>query len=339
MLPELHYWSLGLLVSSTAGITPLGMYRCAYVLYLAAALPVYLVVRPRSLAASKNLLMFGAACRAGRTLWNRARGLPGPPLALSDREKHALTFLVVKLFFGPLMVNSAFMEFDACQRLFAGYRAMSWLGILDFGYIALVHLVFLADSCLFVIGYHTEAGFLRNEIRQVETNLWRILVCVICYPPFNQVTVSVLGRSFDDPYILVLGDFRSVWTWGLRGLAVFFLLLLIAASASLFTRASNLTNRGIVTWGPYRYVRHPGYLAKNLFWLMTLIPALVPNVNNVYFSWSGYWFSCLCIVVGFIAWGGIYFLRALAEEQFLGSDPEYAAYCRKVKYRFIPGVY
>jgi protein-S-isoprenylcysteine O-methyltransferase Ste14 len=339
MLPAIRHWSFGGLVSSPAGITPLGLYRCAYVLYLVAALPIFLAFRPRSLPASKNRLMFGAVCRAGRSLRNRARGLTGPPLALSDRERDALTFLLIRLFFGPLMVNSAFIELDACQRLFASYRTMSWLGFLDFGYIALVHLAFLAYSCLFVIGYHTEAGFLRNEIRQVDTRLWRMLVCVICYPPFNQATVSVLGRSFDDPYILVLGDFRSVWTWGLRGLAVFSLVLLIAASVSLFTRASNLTNRGIVTWGPYRYVRHPEYLAENLFWLTTLIPALVPNVSNVYFSWSGYWLSCLCVVAGFIGWGGVYFLRAVAEEHFLGSDPEYAAYCRKVKYRFIPGVY
>lgn len=173
----------------------------------------------------------------------------------------------------------------------------------------------------------------------METNLWRILVCIICYAPFNQVTVSLLGPSFNDPYILVFGNFRSVWTWGFRAVAVVFLCLLTASSLSLFTRASNLTNRGIVTWGPYRFIRHPDYVARNMFWLMTIIPSLIPNPANVYFSWSGFWVYSVCAVCGFAGWGTIYFLRAVTEEQFLGRDPEYVASCQKVKYRFIPRVY
>jgi protein-S-isoprenylcysteine O-methyltransferase Ste14 len=107
----------------------------------------------------------------------------------------------------------------------------------------------------------------------------------------------------------------------------------------LFTRASNLTNRGIVSWGPYRYVRHPGYLGKNLFWLMTLLPAFVPNTAGFQFSWLNYSLSCICVLCGFLCWGTVYFLRAVTEERFLGRDPEYAAYCQRVKWRFIPGVY
>jgi protein-S-isoprenylcysteine O-methyltransferase Ste14 len=44
-------------------------------------------------------------------------------------------------------------------------------------------------------------------------------------------------------------------------------------------------------------------------------------------------------VCGFAAWGTIYFLRSVTEEQFLSRDPEYVAYCQRVKYRFIPGIY
>jgi protein-S-isoprenylcysteine O-methyltransferase Ste14 len=46
-----------------------------------------------------------------------------------------------------------------------------------------------------------------------------------------------------------------------------------------------------------------------------------------------------CTLCGFVAWATIYFLRAITEERFLGKDPEYVAYCQRVKYRFIPGVY
>lgn len=335
----LNPWFRGLLSIEFDGVTGMRVYWWLYLAYLVLALPVYLAIRPASLAESKSLLILGALGRAIRTALARLRRAPAPALALSDPEKNALMFLAVKLFYGPLMLYSAFTDLRACQELNHTPRIAEFVGRLDWLYILLVHLVFFSDSCLFFFGYHTEAGFLRNKIRCVETNVWGILVCIMCYPPFNQVTMSVFGGSFDNPYIVVAGNFRSVWTWGLRGAALLSLLLLISASASLFTRASNLTNRGIVSWGPYRYVRHPGYLGKNLFWLMTLLPAFVPNTAGAQFSWLNYWLSCLCVLCGFLCWGTVYFLRAVTEERFLGRDPEYAAYCQRVKWRFIPGVY
>jgi len=334
----LNPWFRKLLGVSFNGVTATQFYCWLYAAYLVAALPVFLLCRPRSLWTSKNLLMFGLLRRCGQAVFHRMRGLPAPALSVSYKEKHALMFLLIKLIFGPLMLSSAFAEINGCQRLLRDLAAPFLLAKLDTGYILFVHLVFLVDSAMFFVGYHTEAGFLKNQIRYVETNIWRILVCIICYPPFNQVTIAVLGPSYNDPYILVFGDFRSIWTWGLRAGAVFFLCLLIASTLSLFTRASNLTNRGIVTWGPYRYIRHPGYFAKNMYWLMTIIPYLIPNSASVYFSWSRYLLYSVCALCGFAAWGTIYFLRSVTEEQFLSRDPEYVAYCQRVKYRFIPGV-
>jgi protein-S-isoprenylcysteine O-methyltransferase Ste14 len=334
------------------GATAMKVYEWGYIIYLGAALPAYLIIRPRSLRASKNLLIWGVACRAVQTALRPWGGGARAALTLSDAEKQALMFLLVKVIYGPLMLSSAFGEIRACEQLLARAQILTALSAGGFCYIMFVHLIFLADSCLFVIGYHTESRWLKNELKAVDTNVWRVLVCIACYPPFNLVTTSVLGLSSEDPYIMVGGDPRALgaWvlrsgevlfvaTWVLRAAAVLFLLLLISSSLSLFTRASNLTNRGIVTWGPYRYVRHPGYLAKNMFWLMTLIPALVPYPGTPLFSWSHYCVTCLCTVAGFLGWATIYFLRALTEEQFLSQDPEYVAYCKRVKYRFIPGVY
>jgi len=336
---SLNPWFKQLLRISFNGVTAMQCYGWLYVAYLVGAPPVLLIYRPRSLWVSKNLLMFGLLCRSAQTLFRRMRGLASPALSVSYQEKHAMMFLLIKLIFGPLMLNSAFLELNGCPRLLSEMRAPFLLAKLDAGYVLFVHLIFLVDSAMFFVGYHTEAGVLKNQIRYVETNFWRILVCIICYPPFNQVTMSVLGPSFNDPYILVSGDVRSVWTWGLRACAMFFLCLLTASTLSLFTRASNLTNRGIVSWGPYRYIRHPGYLAKNMFWLTTIIPFLIPHPASVYFSWSRHLLYCLCAMCGFAAWATIYFLRSVTEEQFLSRDPEYVAYCQQVKYRFIPGIY
>jgi hypothetical protein len=40
-------------------------------------------------------------------------------------------------------------------------------------------------------------------------------------------------------------------------------------------RFSNLTYRGVLTNGPYRFTRHPAYLSKNLFWWASVMPFLV----------------------------------------------------------------
>jgi protein-S-isoprenylcysteine O-methyltransferase Ste14 len=44
--------------------------------------------------------------------------------------------------------------------------------------------------------------------------------------------------------------------------------------------------------------------------------------------------------ISVIAWAGIYYVRAITEERHLkGTDPDYEIYMKKVKYRFIPGVW
>ena len=46
------------------------------------------------------------------------------------------------------------------------------------------------------------------------------------------------------------------------------------ATVAFGPRFSNLTNRGILTHGPYRFTRHPAYLAKNCLWWLTTVPVL-----------------------------------------------------------------
>lgn len=324
----------GLLRASFEGVSGLQCYWWLYLAYVALALPIYLLTRPAMLLESKNLLVFGVLCRAPKALAAHFRRRPPLPISLTQKEKYAIAFLLIKLFYGPLMLNGALAGLHDCRELLRGVLRGT-----ELYYMMFVSLVFLVDSCIFFVGYHTEAGFLDNRVRHVETNIWHILVCVACYGPFINTTLSLLGSSATSPYIVILGDYRSVWTWLFRGVAIFALLLLISASASLFTKASNLTNRGIVSWGPYRYIRHPGYLGKNLFWLMTLVPMLIPSTNSMFFSWKNYLLTCVCTIAGFLAWGTIYFLRAITEERFLSRDPDYVAYCKRVKWRFIPGVY
>jgi protein-S-isoprenylcysteine O-methyltransferase Ste14 len=322
------------------GFKAIYLYVYGYGAYLLIAPLVFFIGRPRSLWASKNLLIVGYLARLARWLRRPASQREADAWRPSYAEKHAMMFFLIKTIYGPLMINSALLAYNSLPPLFQDLQLdHSALNVCDKGYMVIFSSVFLLDSVLFAVGYHTESGLLRNKLRYAETNPLHILVCIACYSPFNMPTGALFGPSNHDPYILFGGNVLHPLTWVLRVGAIFFLLVLISASLALFTKASNLTNRGIVDWGPYRYIRHPGYLGKNMFWLMTLIPAFFPNTADPQFWWPSYLAFCAATVWGFVGWGTIYFLRALTEERFLMRDPDYVAYCRKVKYRFIPGVY
>lgn len=81
-------------------------------------------------------------------------------------------------------------------------------------------------------------------------------------------------------------------------------------------------NRGVVTAGPYGLVRHPiytGYLITHLAFL-----AAHPSVGNL-----------LIILIADAALIG----RAFREEQTLEKDDRYQAYCRRVAWHLVPGVF
>ena len=67
------------------------------------------------------------------------------------------------------------------------------------------------------------------------------------------------------------------------------------ASLALGWRASNLTNRGIVTTGPYRWLRHPAYAAKNVSWWIGATPLVIR------FAYSDPW-RLTPVIVGTAAW-------------------------------------
>jgi len=81
-------------------------------------------------------------------------------------------------------------------------------------------------------------------------------------------------------------------------------------------------NRGIVARGPYNVVRHPIYAG----YLITHIAFLAAN--------PGPW-NCAVVLIGDSA----LIARALIEERVLAGDKAYQAYCRRVGWHLVPGVF
>jgi protein-S-isoprenylcysteine O-methyltransferase Ste14 len=81
-------------------------------------------------------------------------------------------------------------------------------------------------------------------------------------------------------------------------------------------------NRGIVSSGPFRLIRHPVYLG----WL--ILTAGFVTVNP---SWRN-----LLVTIAILPF---MFARIGQEETLLQTDREYSAYSERTRYRLIPGLY
>ena len=127
---------------------------------------------------------------------------------------------------------------------------------------------------------------------------------------------------------------RTASTWGdlvgghsvlyaAWGTAILACLVVYSLSTVVFgLRFSNLTHRGIITSGPYRYTKHPAYIAKCVsFWLIS-----VPFLSNHGLK------AAIAQSLMLVASNAIYFARAITEERHLARDPtyrEYQAYIRR----------
>ncbi|MFO0737856.1 MAG: isoprenylcysteine carboxylmethyltransferase family protein [Labilithrix sp.] len=178
-------------------------------------------------------------------------------------------------------------------------------------------VIFAVDCGWALVGYGLESRWLGNKTRSVEPTAFGWLVCLSCYPPFNNVLGTYLPLD-NGPSVITNDD----WLLALRAATCFLFSIYAAATVAFGPRFSNLTNRGIVTRGPYRFVRHPAYLCKCSAWWLEHIPTI--TITKAFFLC----FLCL--------WYG---LRAWTEERHLSADPDYLAYKRKVPWVIFPGVY
>ena len=256
-----------------------------------------------------------------RLFWRAVANLPRRrPTA---KEAVAVRAVAVKAFFMPLMI--AWLG----SGLVATVVELSAVPLTISFYELMLGAIILIDLSFFTVAYGVEHPRLGNEIRSVEPTLLGWASALVCYPPLQFVSVSVIGwhaleyPAYSTPGLtiaagLLMLALMGTYTW---------------ASVALGLKASNLTNRGTVDRGPYRWVRHPAYVCKNAFWWVAGIPMIVGCAE------TGDWAATSLVALSLAAWTTIYAVRAFTEERHLLADPDYRAYCERVKWRFIPGVF
>jgi protein-S-isoprenylcysteine O-methyltransferase Ste14 len=180
-----------------------------------------------------------------------------------------------------------------------------------------IDLFYLVDVLLAGVAYTLTFRVLDTHVRSVEPTLGGWVICLLCYQPFVR-GVGANYLLYDQDGLEWTGLFAA-WPWlsAAWGCIILVLVFIYAWSTAAFgLRFSNLTNRGIITNGPYRWLRHPAYLSKNLSWWMIAVPFVSTT------DWSSALQACLLLCGVNL----VYFTRARTEERHLLRDPVYREY-------------
>jgi len=248
---------------------------------------------------------------------------PWKHLNTSFRSHTVWRGILVECFFLPIMCaffNNQFHELtNYMNHLFYPMK-----NHMDFNQAlqgTLNHSLYLMDVLLTIVGYALPLRWLDNKIRSAEPTLFGWLIALVCYPPLQSFTNQYIAWPSQQSAFLIVQHPQFITT--ILYLSLVPTAIYVWATMAFGMRFSNLTNRGILDRGPYAWVRHPAYAAKNLAWWMENLP----------------WMGSIGNLLSMLSWNGIYMLRAWTEERHLRNDPAYKTYCKNVPWRFIPKLF
>ena len=225
-------------------------------------------------------------------------------------RQHVLGWLI-KGFFLPLMFVymcddlNRFLHYDFSQLV----AFKNWFDFLH-------DQLYFVDVGLVSMGYLMSLRLADTHLRSAEPTMLGWIVALLCYQPFW----SLVGRNY---LAYETGYPWGAWLWntpiayGAWGTGILLLVCIYVWATVIFgARFSNLTHRGIITNGPYRWTKHPAYLAKNLSWWMMSVPFMAQS--------SG--LEALRHSLLLLGLNLVYLMRAKTEEWHLSRDPDYVAY-------------
>jgi protein-S-isoprenylcysteine O-methyltransferase Ste14 len=219
---------------------------------------------------------------------------------------------LVKAFFFPLML--VWLTGNVREMVNAKFEGFEYTNMALYHY---VNTFFYGLDLLYcVVGYALSLRIIDSHLRTAEPTMFGWAVALFCYPPFFQsferwYVAYGTGKEFD---VWLYPHFTIRWIWA--GAILLLVGIYVSATIIFGVRFSNLTHRGILTNGPYRYSKHPAYISKNLSgWLVSCV--FVPHLGIAETIRH-------CLLLGCV--NMIYFLRAKTEERHLSRDPTYVAY-------------
>jgi isoprenylcysteine carboxyl methyltransferase (ICMT) family protein YpbQ len=279
-------------------------------LALVAITPVYLTLCDEEPSEKIDGALAVGAWISGR------RDLPGQNQAM---VYYALGWLI-KFIFIPIMLNFAW---DSAETISAWewpvLTAESLTTPEGFGFVyeTAMLLIFFVEYIVVVVGYCCTLKLFNTHIRTTDQSGFGWLACLACYGPLWMALYPAYLAYGNQSYWQGALEHMSTGFIVIWGIAILLLsICYVRCTIAFGLRFSNLTNRGIITNGPYRWFKHPAYLVKNIsFWMIS-----VPFIPTAGISEAIR--TCLLLLLV----NGLYYVRARTEENHLRSDPDYVAY-------------
>ncbi|WP_271079680.1 methyltransferase family protein [Aurantiacibacter sp. MUD61] len=245
--------------------------------------------------------------------------------------------------FGAMLIGKEAYDFEQVKKhwrawIIKGFFTAFMISILPIGFATVVdtqtaeilnnpvllgvflfEILFVIDVQIGTVGYLLTMRPLDAHIRSGNPFLAGWIAALACYPP---LAWGVLGNIINyevntADWAYWLADYPALlWLWA--GWLVFLTGIYAWATVAFGIRFSNLTYRGVLTNGPYRFTRHPAYVSKNLFWWCATMPFLVTSESLT---------DAIRNTAFIMAVSGIYYWRARTEEaHLLAEDPKYREY-------------
>lgn len=230
-----------------------------------------------------------------------------------QEQKELLLAWLVKLIFIPLMYSWLIIVTEEILRFhWSASPAGIVLGLYTYG--------LAIDLLIATGGYLFASRLLGSAILSTDKSWSGWLVCLLCYPPLILVFEKIKRQSNN----LIWSDWLKpdqvlYWFWAAAVTGTWLVYWLSTLHFGL--RFSNLSWRGLVDTGPYRFVKHPAYLSKNLYWWLYLVPFY--GVTSGYELWRN--------LLGLTFVSLVYYLRAYTEERHLMQFPEYRDYADRIR--------
>lgn len=219
---------------------------------------------------------------------------------------------IVKGYFLPIMVGDVVNAMARLRGADWGLFSGTFVDSFDLLFVALINLelIFVAAGYLFT------CRLFDSHVRAVEKTFFGWVIALMSYGPFLSLFyVRYLAYNTDGINWLSWLAGHEVLTIAWGSLILVLLVIHLWSDACFGLRFSNLTHRGIITNGPYRFSKHPAYVIKNIRWWLVSVPFIAVDVQ------TGLQLSLLLFCVNIV-----YSLRSYAEERMLSQDPVYIQY-------------
>lgn len=219
----------------------------------------------------------------------------------------------VKIFFYQYILSVMFWHLTNMLP----YDPVAAVSAHRFGFIdVFIDSIWFIDVAFSCTGYFLTFRLFDSHIRTAEPTVLGWLACLLCYGTFY----GMLTTSF-TPY--EDGLYWGHWLgnepllMGLWAIPVVFLLgTYVLGTVQFGIRFSNLTHRGIITNGPFRFTKHPQYISKNVAWWFISVPFINASGTEEAIR------HCLMLVTMNV----VFYYRAKTEERHLSLDPVYREY-------------